>query len=268
MAVGFGTTNTDRFYTVAESDRFHLPNGDWTLLAIVKNSSNTNPYYISHGGGFGTANSYHLFCDIDDGGFLLKVDTLVTAEWGLGAPTLEKWAVVYGTRRGSNIYCGAGYVGEPGSVSEGAGVAIASGYTPTGLLKIGIRSNETSAATPSMKGSISDTLIIPGVSFNLTKLKHILSNGDLTKTTWWDNRALHGYLEHAGKGFLVDLTRKHVLVRNGTGYSRNTEEIDPPLIKRFKKNSIFSAFVIPADEGGGGPAEISATRLPLTGVGV
>lgn len=242
MAVNFGTSNTDRHYTVPDSPLFDLPNGDWTwLIAFKANSSLGYGYYTSIGGTYGGANSLQIF-NSTTLGFAVKVGSIADRIWGGGQQNTAKWAIGYATRRSGNLYAGCGYVGEPSSISEGTGTAISAAYSPATSLKIGIRSDLSSDASYSSKSIISDVIYLPGVAFSNNLLKRLLVGEPLDRQQWFNRRVFHAYLPNATSKYLVDLTGRHALTQNGTGYTRGITEKDHEL-RRFSDEIHVPAFL-------------------------
>lgn len=230
MAVNYGSTNTNRHHFVADSDDFNLPNGDWTWLVVFNPSvgGGVFPYFLSHGGIYGAANSVQLFNN-GVNGFCCKVAGLSDRNWGGGnlSAHVGKWMVGYGTRRSGSLYCGAAPINEPWNAFESAGTAISSAYSPATNLKIGIRSDLTSDTTYSTKSRISDAIYIPGYGLSIDDLRRLVSSG-LTKLEdepWWHLRAFHAWLKTADDAEFSDLTGKHKITRNGTGYSADESEL-------------------------------------------
>lgn len=244
MAVDFGTTNSDRNYTTPDSPRLALPAGDWTWLTFFNPNDNVGfPYFLSYGGTYGAANSLQCF-NSGASGWTVKVAGLTDQSWGGGVITIGSWMVGYATRRGGNLYAGAGLVGDTTTISESAGTAISSAYDPTGLLKIGIRSDLTSDPTYAARSIISDAIYLPGVGFTPTMLAEILKGQYLDRAGWWHKRRFHAYLPYA-KEFLVDLTGRHALTRNGSGYIRGGTEKDSPF-RRISEPTILTPLVTAA----------------------
>lgn len=242
MAVNYGSTNTNRHHFVADSDDFNLPNGDWTWLVVFNPSvgGGVFPYFLSHGGTYGAANSVQLFNN-GVNGFCCKVAGLSDRNWGGGSlfPYVGEWMVGYGARRSGNLYCGAAPINEPWNAFESAGTAISSAYSPATNLKIGIRSDLSSDATYSTKSRISDAIYIPGYGLSINDLRRLVSSGlqKLEDEPWWHLRAFHAWLKTADDAEFSDLTGKHKITRNGTGYSADESELFS--ISRDDDRSLF-----------------------------
>lgn len=254
MAVNYGSTNTNRHHIVADSDDFNLPNGDWSWLIIFNPSvgGSVFPYFLSHGGTFGGANTVQLFHN-GASGFACSVAGLSTRNWGGGnmSSHVGKWMVGYGTRRAGSLYAGAAPINEPWNAFESAGTAISSAYTPATSLKIGIRSDLTSDATYSTKSRISDAIYIPGYGLSINDLRRLVSCGvcNLQDEPWWHLRAFHAWLKTANDSEFSDLTGKHKITRNGTGYSADESELFP--IPRDEDRNLFVVASSLFDASGG-----------------
>ena len=242
MAVNYGSTNTNRHHFVADSDDFNLPNDDWTWLVVFNPSvgGGVFPYFLSHGGTYGAANSVQLFNN-GVNGFCCKVAGLSDRNWGGGSlfPYVGEWMVGYGARRSGNLYCGAAPINEPWNAFESAGTAISSAYAPATSLKIGIRSDLTSDSTYSTKSRISDAIYIPGYGLSINDLRRLVSSGlqELENEPWWHLRSFHAWLKTANDAEFSDLTGKHKITRNGTGYSADESELFP--ISRDEDRNLF-----------------------------
>lgn len=242
MAVNYGSTNTNRYHIVADSDDFNLPNGDWSWLVIFNPSvgGSVFPYFLSHGGTFGGANTVQLFHN-GPNGFACSVAGLSTRNWGGGnmSSHVGKWMVGYGTRRSGSLYAGAAPINEPWNAFESAGTAISSAYTPATSLKIGIRSDLTSDATYSTKSRISDAIYIPGYGLSINDLRRLVSCGvcNLEDEPWWHLRSFHAWLRTSNDAEFSDLTGNHKITRNGTGYSADESELFP--ISRDEDRNLF-----------------------------
>lgn len=242
MAVNYGSTNTNRHHFVADSDDFNLPNGDWSWLVIFNPSvgGSVFPYFLSHGGTFGGANTVQLFHN-GASGFACSVAGLSTRNWGGGnmSSYVGKWMVGYGARRAGSLYAGAAPINEPWNAFESAGTAISSAYAPATSLKIGIRSDLTSDSTYSTKSRISDAIYIPGYGLSINDLRRLVSSGlqELENEPWWHLRSFHAWLKTANDAEFSDLTGKHKITRNGTGYSADESELFP--ISRDEDRNLF-----------------------------
>ena len=282
MAVNYGSTNTNRYHTVADSDDFNLPNGNWSWIVIFNPSVGgaVFPYFLSHGGTFGGANTVHLFNN-GASGFACAVAGLSSRNWGGGnmSSYVGKWMVGYGARRAGNLYCAAAPVNEPWNAFESAGVAISAAYTPANALKIGIRADLSSDATYSTKSRISDAIYVPGYGFSLQDLRNLVSGGlaRLENEPWWNLRVFHAQLKTSNDERFGDLTGRHEIVRNGTGYSTDESELfeisrDPSRDRNRIWAPLFAAGV-GADLAGTATGQASstgniATEIPLAGASV
>ena len=263
MAIDYLSSNASRYHDVADSDDFNLPNGDWTWLVVFNSYVNSGfPYFVSHGGNYGVANTVHLFNN-GTSGFTCKVATLSDRSWGGGVLTTGKWMIGYGTRRNGNLYAGAGYIGEPGSVSESAGVAISSAYAPATAVRIGLRSDLTNSATYAAKTIISDAIYIPGCGFSVEALRRLLSGGlsELPDESWWNDRLLHAWLRSAQDDKFADLTGRHTITRFGTGYGSNESELFSigRETKRERSRIVLPLFATGAGADLAGSATVDAT---------
>lgn len=272
MAVNYGSTNTNRHHIVADSDDFNLPNGDWSWLVIFNPSVSgvVFPYFLSHGGTFGAANTVQLFHN-GASGFACSVAGLSTRNWGGGnmSSHVGKWMVGYGTRRAGSLYAGAAPISEPWNAFESAGTAISSAYTPATSLKIGIRSDLTSDAAYSAKSRISDAIYIPGYGLSINDLRRLVSCGvcNLEDEPWWHLRAFHAWLKTANDAEFSDLTGKHKITRNGTGYGADESELFS--ISRDEDRSLFVVASALFDVAGGGVnlTLAESTQNDVSGVG-
>jgi hypothetical protein len=238
MAIDFGAINDGRFYSSPYSNQFDLPNAAWSILAVYRlHSAADTPHVVSAGGGFGAANSYHLY---HSGGVArIKIDGLAAANSGFTVPASAD-VFAYATRRDNTVYCGAGRIDDPSTWVEGSGVAIASGYVPSStVLKIGLRSDQTSSPSNVIDGIVSD-VIMSRVALSLDMLRG--SRFDLPLLgNWYRSRTLHFYGETAQSAGFTDLTGQHIFARNGTGYG-NLEQ-DPPGITRLPKRKRQKVFL-------------------------
>ncbi len=277
MAIDYLSSNASRYHDVNDSDDFNLPNNDWTWLVIFNSYVNAGfPYFVSHGGNYGVANTIHLFNN-GASGFACKVATLSDRSWGGGALTTGKWMIGYGTRRNGNLYAGAGYIGEPGSASESAGVAISSAYTPGTAVRIGLRSDLTNSATYASKSITSDVIYLPDCGFSVETLRRLLSGGlnQLSDEPWWNDRVFHAWLRSAQDEKFTDLTGRHTITRFGTGYGSNESEL---FGAEREPRREMSRIVLPLFAAGGASAELAGsatsdatgtgsitTEIPITG---
>lgn len=254
MASNFGTSNSGRHYTVPNHTDFYLSDADFAIITIFQmQASSSAPYIYSIGGSYGSGGSVNIFCYDGSNGYACKIDGFTDINWGGGDLTHGSWFAGYVTRRAGTLYVGGGYLGDLSSFSENSTSISGELITDTDL-KIGLRSDQTSNSVYAFNGKYSDCIIAKGRSISVAEFKRLLLGEPLYNQTWWNNRVFHAYFSTSNKTHLVDLTGRHALTKQGSGYIKG-DEYDSPIIKRFPpKNPSILIF----------PAISSASSFTIT----
>ncbi|SEN71303.1 hypothetical protein [Nitrosomonas marina] len=253
MAIDTATSNAGRRYTIPIHPDFYIPNSDFFRLLVWQMNSVANYGYIaSIGGSYGEFNTVQIYNDPSNG-LACKIHTLGDSYAGGGALSAGVWYIGGLTRRGGNYYSLLCELNDPEQVSEGSGVAISSGYLPSGTdMQFGLRSDLTSDATYAFNGRLSDAIFVNGFGLTQDDLVAIAAGKPLHEFDWWDRRALHAHFKTSAVDGFMDLTGRHPVTRNGAGYGAN--EIDPQrLIRSNRPESVEELyFSIGGLSSGGG----------------
>lgn len=227
MAIDLGSGNISRYHSVPDSDDFTLPDGDWAWVALIFPQDSTATKYIVSTGAFGAVDSFNMYvylsstggagCKVSSGG-----ETFIS-----GSPlTMDNWAWIYGTRRGSALYAGQIQVGAV-AVTESSSTAISGFQNSTTAPNIGRRADGT--ADRHFKGRWGQAAFISGKSVSAGDMV-ALANGARILPMFGSNVKFLAHGRTANDASFGDLISGHVLTRQGTGYGTNEEDSQTPYV--------------------------------------
>lgn len=246
MAIEFGPSgNSSRYYSMPDNAALTRPNTDWSIFSLLYfNSTAPSGEDIISQGSYGVSQSNNIYIYSSDIG--LKVHTRPDSLVGFSAGI---WYGVLARRQGTSLTIRRAPIGSK-TVTVGNTVTITAGYDSTSSFAIGRRSDVGNY----FNGRVSDVIYIPGYAMSSSELLDIVNGVPMQASSWWDYRSVHFYFNNASQANVIDLTQRLAMTRNGTGYSRGSTEIDPPLIKRFidsPNNTIITSQGIAPPAGGG-----------------
>lgn len=225
MAIDLGSSNTSRYHSIPDHVDFTLPNGDWSLLALVYPQSVTDIKYIFSTGTYGSSDGTNLVIYNTGSGLGAAVKVGGLDEVATTSPVPhDSWSWVYASRRSGILYVGQAPIN--GSVVEATGPSIFTGFDSTVGPRIGSRADLT--ANRFFKGRWGQVAFIPGIGITAAQAAQIASGSRLLEMPFSASIKFLLWGQSASATTLSDEVGGHVATRQGTGYGTNEEDAQTP----------------------------------------
>lgn len=223
MAAIFGTTNTERYYTVPDNATLTLPDGDWSIIQAGKVSNVQGvPKYCFSTNTVTQVESANMF--VSDTNVLNFYLEAFTGQFVAQVVTYEAMQVRYACRRSNTLYVGYANAAGSATVNETNGLAVSTASNGTSYI-IGGRNDLH--VDRMWRGTIAWHAHVGGYGVTATDIQNIaqgagiLNNANITTNYdafWHFNTAA---------ATVTDSVNSYVATRVGTGWS---DEVDDPLI--------------------------------------
>lgn len=249
MSIDVGNGNSSRYHSVSTSPDFDFPDDNWAWIVVAAANRNGTEYLVSVDGSWGVIGSMNLYAYSSASGWTSRVSNGAEMSTIGASPAPDEPVLLCVKRYNDNLY--SYVIGLDGSniFSERAGPALTTGFTNSNGLDLARRIDGNSARY--FDGMWHQALYVPGAAITSTELRQIAGGEPLESFDWYKRCVFHAAPLSADDPTLTDLTGRHVLTRNGTGYG--IREQDDTGIKLYKPRDlrriyrpIYSA--VPAQE--------------------
>jgi len=223
MAAVFGTTNTERYYTVPDNATLTLPDGDWSIIQAGKVSNVSSvPRYCFSTHPVTTIESANMF--VSDTNVLNFYLENFTGQFVPTVVTYEAMQVRYACRRSDTLYVGYANAAASATVHETAGIAVTTAANGASYI---IGGREDLNVDRMWRGTIAWHSHVGGYGVTTTDIQNIAQgDGILNNSNITTNHDAFWHFNTAA-ATVTDSVNSFVATRVGTGW---TDETDDPLI--------------------------------------
>lgn len=226
-AIDLSTGNSTRYHSIASSPDFDLPDSDWAWVLTWAPAITQVGYFLSATGSYGVVNSINTFAYNNSSGYGCRVSNTAEMFTNSGVPPANEAFMMVVRRISGRLYMSIRGLTDPSLSINITGPLLSGAQPNSNGVNLGRRIDGNT--TRYVRGRWFGAAFFPGAHVRTADINELVRGRPFESFPWYKRCVFHAAPLTADDPQFMDLTGRHIITRNGTGYGPN--EIDDTVLQ-------------------------------------